>query len=237
MRTRVLIATGFTCWALLVACAPPADAQMTDEWKFNAVIYGYFPDIRGQSTFGAETGRDGITVDAHAIIDNLKFAFMGTFEAQKGRWGFLTDLLYMDVGSSKSQTRNLSIGNVQLPAGVTANLNLDIKSAVWELAGTYQVSSDPTAPFGVLAGARMLELKQTLGWEFSADLGPTQPSRSGSKEIKATNWEGSSASKGGSPSVLIESGSCPIISTWAPATRISHGRRLPDWATRFIGAT
>src|SRR5437667_7379003 len=114
---RKIAFTAFTL-GMTAACAPPpADAQMTDEWKFNAVLYGYFPDIRGQSTFGAETGRDGITVDAHAIIDNLKFAFMGTFEAQKGRWGFLTDLLYMDVGSSKSQTRNLSIGNVQLPAG------------------------------------------------------------------------------------------------------------------------
>ena len=48
---------------MTAACAPPIGAQTTDEWKFNAVIYGYFPDIRGQSTFGAETGRDGITID------------------------------------------------------------------------------------------------------------------------------------------------------------------------------
>jgi len=188
----------FTVAALGVAGALPATAaaQVTDEWKFQAIIYGYFPDIRGSSTFASEIGRDGITVDAHTILENLKFAFMGTFEAQKGRWGFLTDLLYMDVGSSKSQTRNLSVGRVELPAGVTANLNLDIKSTVWELAGSYRLSADPTAPFDVIAGARMLDVKQTLGWEFSADLGPAQPSRSGSKEIKATNWDGIIGVKG-----------------------------------------
>ena len=182
----------FTVLALsMAASALPgtAAAQVADEWKFQAIIYGYLPDIRGQSAFASQLGRDGITIDAHTIIDNLKFTFMGTFEAQKGRWGVLTDILYMDIGDSKSQTRNLTIGGVQLPPGVTANLDLDIKSTIWTLAGTYQVSADPTAPFGVLAGARMLDMKQTLGWEFSAELGPLQPSRSGNNEIKATNWD------------------------------------------------
>ena len=72
---------------------------------------------------------------------------------------------------------------------MTADLNLDIKATVWELAGTYELSADPTAPVSVLAGARMLDLKQTLGWDFSADLSPLQPTRSGSSEIKATNWD------------------------------------------------
>jgi hypothetical protein len=162
---------------------------VTDDWKFQALIYGYLPQIRGTSSFSADDGTPSITVDASQIIDNLKFAFMGTFEAQKGRWGFLTDILYMNVGGSKSQTRDISIGRVQLPAGVTADANLDIKAVVWELAGTYQLSADPTAPVDVLAGARMLDLKQTLSWDFSADLGPLQPARSGSKEIKATNWD------------------------------------------------
>jgi hypothetical protein len=115
---------------------------------------------------------------------------MGTFAAQKGRWGFLTDVMYMDVSGSKSNTRNVLIGpRNELPAGVSADLNLDIKALVWELAGTYQLSADPTAPVDVLAGARMLDLKQTLGWDFSANLGPLQPTRSGSSEIKATNWD------------------------------------------------
>ena len=166
-----------------------AAAQTTDEWKFNAIIYGYFPDIGGKSTFPQRTGGTSIDIDASTIIDNLKFVFMGTFEAQKGRWGFFTDLMYLDVGGSKSQTRDVTIGRVQLPIGVTADLDLDIKGTIWTLAGSYRISTDPTVPFDILAGARLLDVKQTLGWNFSAELGPNEPVRSGSSEIKENNWD------------------------------------------------
>ena len=166
-----------------------ASAQLSDEWKFYAVIYGYFPDIGGTSTFPARTGGSSIDVDASTIINNLKFVFMGTFQAQKGRWGFFTDLMYLDLGGSKGATRDLTIDHVQLPIGVTANANLDIKGTIWTLAGSYRISDDPTAPVDVLAGARLLDLKQNLRWEFSADLGPDQPSRSGNSEIKENNWD------------------------------------------------
>ena len=181
---------------ILTALPQTATAQSSDEWRFHALLYGYFPEISGKSTFASETGRDGITVSANKIIENLKFTFMGTFEAQRGRWGFFTDVVYMNVGNSKSNTRDLSVGRVELPVGVTADLDLDIKSVVWELAGSYRVSTDPSAPFDILAGARMLSLKQTIGWEFSADLGSNQPSRSGSKEIKGDNWDGIIGVKG-----------------------------------------
>ena len=181
---------------ILSALSQSAMAQTSDEWRFHAMLYGYFPDISGKSTFASEIGRDGITISSNKIIENLKFTFMGTFEAQKGRWGFLTDIVYMDVGNSKSNTRDLSVGRVELPVGVTANVNLDIKSVVWELAASYRVSPDPTAPFDIIAGARLLSMKQTLGWVFSADLGPNQPSRSGNKEIKGDNWDGIVGVKG-----------------------------------------
>ncbi len=178
-------ALGLTAGALPQTAA----AQSADVWRFNAILYGYFPDIGGKTSFPPRQGGSSIDVDSNTIIDALKFAFMGTFEAQKGRWGFLTDILYMDLGGSKSQTRDVTIGGVQLPAGITADANLDIKGTVWTLAGTYRVATEPTANLDVLAGARMLDYKQTLGWEFSADLGPDQPSRSGTSEAKLTNWD------------------------------------------------
>jgi hypothetical protein len=189
MKYKIAL-TVVTFGAAIAALPAAVSAQIADDWKFQAIIYGYLPEIRGSSTFSSQIGGDGITVDAHNIISNLKFAFMGTIEAQKGRWGFLTDVMYMNVGGSKSNTRNLSIGpRNELPVGVTADLNLDIKAAVWELVGSYRLSADPTASVDVLAGARMLDLKQTLDWDFSADLGPLQPARSGNSEIKATNWD------------------------------------------------
>ena len=75
---------------------------MSDQWQYRASIYGWFPDIGGKTTFPAGTG-SSIGVDASQIIDGLKFTFMGTFEAQKGPWGVFTDVVYLDVGGSKSQ--------------------------------------------------------------------------------------------------------------------------------------
>jgi len=186
-------------WALGAAAgigSSSAPAQITDDWRFTAIIYGYFPDIGGESKFPSRVGGASIDVDASTILNNLKFVFMGTFEAQKGRWGMFTDLMYLDVGGSKSQSRNLKINGVELPLGVTANANLDIKGTIWTLAGSYRVAADPTSTFDVLAGARLVDLKENLGWEFSADLGPNQPSRTGNSDGKASNWDAIAGVKG-----------------------------------------
>jgi len=175
----------------------PATAQWhADEWQFRAIIYGYFPDIGGTTTFPAGSGTS-INVDADTIISNLKFTFMGSIEAQKGRWGAFTDILYLDVGGSKSDTRDLTIGGVELPAGVTANASLDIKGTVWTLAGSYRVLATPEATFDVFAGARLLSIKQRLGWAFSGNVGPVAgPGREGDSEVKLDNWDGIVGVKG-----------------------------------------
>ena len=158
--------------------------QLSDQWQFRASIYGWLPDIGGNTTFPAGTG-SSINVNADKIIDSLKFTFMGTFEAQKGRWGAFTDVIYLDVGGSKSGTRDLTIGHVTLPAGISADASLDIKAWVWTLAGTYRVVADPGATLDVLAGARLLDIEEKLNWQFSADIvGVAPPPRTGSNELK-----------------------------------------------------
>jgi len=184
---------------LTIAAISPAIVaaqELSDQWKFRASIYGWLPDIGGSTTFPAGTGTS-INVNADKILDTLKFTFMGTFEAQKGRWGAFTDVIYLDVGGSKSQTRDLTVGNVTLPAGVTADAQLDIKAWVWTLAGTYRVVSDPGFTMDVLAGARLLDVEEKLGWQFSANLGGiAPPSRTGNSELKDNVWDGIIGVKG-----------------------------------------
>ena len=184
---------------LTIAAISPAIVaaqELSDQWKFRASIYGWLPDIGGSTTFPAGTGTS-INVNADKILDTLKFTFMGTFEAQKGRWGAFTDVIYLDVGGSKSQTRDLTVGNVTLPAGVTADAQLDIKAWVWTLAGTYRVVSDPGFTMDVLAGARLLDVEEKLGWQFSANLGGiAPPPRTGNSELKDNVWDGIIGVKG-----------------------------------------
>lgn len=181
--------------ATMTPIAVPAQ-QLSDQWQFRASVYGWLPDIGGTTTFPTGPG-PGINVDANRIIDSLKFTFMGTFEAQKGRWGVFTDLIYLDVGGSKSETRDLTLGRVDLPVGISANASLDLKAVVWTVAGSYRLATDPGATLDVLAGARLLDLKQTLGWQFSADIGGiAPPPRTGSSVTKADNWDGIIGVKG-----------------------------------------
>jgi hypothetical protein len=175
----------------MALCAPAAvQAQdMSDKWQFNASIYGWLPDIGGNTTFPAGTG-SSINVDASQIIDSLKFTFMGTLAAQKGSWGVFTDLIYLDVGGSKDKTRDIIVDGRPLPVGVTADAQLDLKSLIWTLAGSYRVVNQPDSKFDVFAGARLAEIKQTLGWQFSADLGSgTDTLRTGTTDLKVTKTD------------------------------------------------
>ncbi|MBS0320293.1 MAG: hypothetical protein JSR18_07100 [Proteobacteria bacterium] len=191
---RTLLALASVATLASASYAPAATAQSADawnanDWHYNLVIYGYFPEIGGNSKFPARTGGSDLGVDANTIINALKFAAMGTFEATNNHWGFLADVLYMDLGGSKNGTRDVSIDGHPLPVGVTANASLDIKGTILELAGTYRLMTSPSGTLDLVGGARMLNYKQTLGWEFSADLGPDQPSRTGNSDISVTNWD------------------------------------------------
>lgn len=181
---------------VLLAPTPALAQQLSDQWQFDALIYGYLPWIGGSTTF--PSGRQvNITVDPHQIINNLKFTVMGAFAAQKGPWGAFVDLIYVDVGGSKSATRALSIGNVMIPASVTADAHLDVRSTVWTFGGSFRVVANPEAQFDVFAGARELYLKQDLGFNFSADVGPFMgPGRQGSVGTKDTHWDGIIGAKG-----------------------------------------
>ena len=167
-----------------------AAAQVSDAWKFHAIIYGYFPDIGGKTSFAAGNTGGNINVDASNLISNLEFAFMGFFEARRGRWGGFVDFMYLDVNGSSSQTRNFDIRGHPLPGGVTANLNLDLKGTIVTLAGEYAAITNPAASVDVLAGARVISLKETLDYQLSADVGPIiGPGRNGNSEAKADKWD------------------------------------------------
>ena len=129
------------CAAALLGSAG-AEAQGVEDWRYRAALYGYFPSIGATTTFPGTGGGSSVSVDAADILDSLEFAFMATFEAKKGLWGVYSDLVYFNVGNTKTQSRSLSLGDQGLPADVTADVKLDMKSVQWMLAGTYQARRD-----------------------------------------------------------------------------------------------
>lgn len=188
-RTTVAVMASTALAGSFVESAAASPPEISDDWTFGATIYGWFPDISGDTSFRGETGSIDVGIDT--ILDSLDMTFQGAFEVQKGRWGAFTDIVYMDVGASKSRTRNLAIDGITLPASVTADLDLDLKSTFWTFAGSYRVTATPTATLDVFAGARLADIEQTLKWEFTGDFGPIQPPpRTGRADTDPSHWDG-----------------------------------------------
>ena len=182
----------FAAAGLVLAAVAPvhAFAQSATDWQFQASVYAYLPTISGKSIFPPQSGGSSASVDIDAILEDLKFAFMGSFEARRGQWGAFTDVIYMDIGDTNEQSRSLSLGRVAIPAGVNAKTTYDLKGWVWTLAGTYRAIASREATLDVLAGARMLDVRPKVNWELTGNVGPIAlPDRSGNREAKLQNWD------------------------------------------------
>jgi len=141
-----------TAWGQSTQPVPRAGA-----WQYQGIIYAYLPTIGGSTTFPTGSGGSGMSVSADKLLDALKFTFMGSLDAHNGKWGVFTDVIYLDLGGSKSQTRDFSFGNIAIPANTTANLNLELKGWLWTVVGEYRVASDPGFTMDVLGGARYFD--------------------------------------------------------------------------------
>jgi hypothetical protein len=193
---RTLIATGACALGTLAPAAATAQSVPDDQWRFQAILYGYFPTVGGSTTFPHGNGAD-VSVDANTLLKNLQGVFMGMFEASRGGWGTYTDIMYMDIGNSKSQTRDISVGGSQIPVDAAASLDFNLKGWVWTIAGTYQAVASPQGSLQVLAGARLLDAKQTLNFQLQGNIGSIPlPGRQGNLEAKLSNWDGIVGVKG-----------------------------------------
>jgi hypothetical protein len=185
----IAVAAAALCATAVLAPAD-ASAQAAEPWKWQASLYAYLPDIGGRTTFPQDGAGGGSTLDAETILDNLKFTFMGNLEASNGRWGMYTDVVYMDLGNSKSGYRDFTLGGSALPAGANANASYDLKGWAWTLAGTWRVTAGPASKVDVIAGARLFDMRQTFSYEVTGNVASIPASgRAGTSEAKISNWD------------------------------------------------
>jgi len=168
-----------------------------EKWQFTATLYGWVPAIDQTVNFPGDRGSTDIHVSMSDVLSALKMTFQGSFDAHNGRWGIFNDLFYADLGGAKSRTRDFSVGNIGLPASTETDLSLDIKTLIWTVAGEYRVGSDPAWTLDLLAGARMAQMKPTLGYSITGDLGSILIlDREGSKQVDESVWDGIVGVKG-----------------------------------------
>lgn len=189
-RRAAVVVLGVAAGSVLPGAAAQAAA---DDWRFQATLYGWLPDVEADSNLPPITGQTGSTqVDASQILDSLQGVFMGTLEARKGRWGAFTDVIYLDLGDSKTGVTPFTVGGrlITVPGDAVMTGDYNLKGWVWTLAGGYAAIDEPTHNLNVFGGFRYLSLDQNFNWAFSGNIGPIAlPLRQGALSNDDDFWD------------------------------------------------
>jgi hypothetical protein len=130
------------------------------------------------SVQAAALPRVDIDMSFSDIFDMLDFGAMASFEARKGRWGILTDAIYMKVSGDASASRT---GPGPIGATARASANLRIEQTMLAAALAYRVSEGVTA-VEVFAGARYNNIDATADIAGSLFALSASTRRSGDKD-------------------------------------------------------
>jgi len=193
LRKKILKAGS---WALVTGilasggAASAAGVDMYDgQWHYSLTPYAWFPNIYQTLQLGTSGGKTvDIEVKPDSYLSNLDFALMGTFEARKGDWALAMDLVYNDFSGQKGKIKNVRgpEGEESLPIDV--NVDVDIKSLIWEGIGSYTVARSPAGTLDVFGGVRYLSLKTSTDLSFSGPEGVI--GRSGGSSNRINVWDG-----------------------------------------------
>ena len=133
------------------ATAPRSQPAPTDKWQFVFSPYFWMAGLHGA------TGGPNRTVQVDEsfgdIFRSLKFAFMGVFEAHKGKWAMQTDLEFVSLEDDKAT-----------PGPLFSSANAKIKTFVFTPEVGYKIYNDPHK------GSFVQVLGGTRIWHISTDL-------------------------------------------------------------------
>jgi len=122
---------------------------VSDSWKYSASINLWMAGISGKIPHGEE-----IDISFSDILDNLDLTFMGTFGAQKGKWGLVADVIYLNL----SKDVYIPIREFD-PLAIT---NVEMQNWIVTPMVTYRVMEEEQLTLDLVAGARYLYIKMPL---------------------------------------------------------------------------
>jgi hypothetical protein len=147
-RNRGKTMKGFAIGATLILAASGAAAQ-DSPWTYTATIYGWLPGM----TTKVETGSGTIETESTAsdALSNLDMVFMGAFAAQSDRWGFVGDLLYLDLSNEK-----------ETPFALFGSRSVGVTTTAASGYALYRLTTDPAIAFDIGGGFRAFDLDVDL---------------------------------------------------------------------------
>jgi hypothetical protein len=151
-----------------------ADSPSSEQWNFVLTPYLWVPTLHGTLSFNApppDPGAPTVALEPSRYLHSLDLALMLAFEARKGDWSILTDIMYLNFSNQKASVRTVSGpgGIVQVP--VNSDTSVGMHSTVWTLVGGYTVARGDSGTLDVIAGTRHLTVDASLDWNFAGSLG------------------------------------------------------------------
>ena len=131
--------------ALLSVIAGPSVAE-NRQWEFAATVYVWGSGIK--SSIGTSRGPLVSETDFGDVLKDLDMALMGSFEARRGPWGFVGDLMYTDLSSTEAT-----------PFGVLFSAaDVDTTTTTFSGYALYRTVDSPTSTVDVGVGVRANDL-------------------------------------------------------------------------------
>ena len=134
---------------LLLFWAAGARAEETpppSDWQFAMHLYGWLSDLEGDIRAAGDVEPAEVDLSYGKVLDHLKFAAFGAFEARKGRLIFLSDLTYAHLGAS---------GGIDVRDADLLDAELDSTVFTATLLGGYRVAQGKV-DIDLLAGGRLV---------------------------------------------------------------------------------
>ena len=128
------------------------EVVVSDSWNYSAAIYVWGAGIEGEAANGAD-----FDMSFSDILDDLDMTFEGNFQAQKGKWTFGSDFLYLKIGDKPDTPLPPELG-----IGTTLT-NVQMKTGIVTPTVAYRVMESEKLDLDVLAGARYLKMEPTIG--------------------------------------------------------------------------
>ena len=125
--------------------------ENSELWDFTVTPYLWASNLDGTVAMKGLPEKD-MDVNFGDILKNLDSGFMGEFEARTDNYGFITDIIYMDVSDSTSLN--------SIP--VTNKFSIDIKQTMISLSFFYNAIKLNRMDVDVFAGARYNHVDQSV---------------------------------------------------------------------------
>lgn len=177
--------------AMLPTLLCVASANAASEWQFSVRVNAWLPDVSGETALLDSGAGQGFEVDIDDILDKLEMGLLGSFEARRGRWGIVTDVIYSSIGDDTDRLREGTIGPAQgRDTETRISVGLDVDTLIWNSVGFYRLLDSQSLSLDILGGVRYLDVEQDLDWTINSSVaGVPLPEIKGSASVDGDSWD------------------------------------------------